>query len=148
MTSVTVTIWHSVASDGQGGTPPRWTGSPATRWCASSPTRPCRAGAAPRRSPGTRSPVQRPPPRRRRPPGAVPASITQRRLHSLSVGNVVAVGEAGLAVGHAGWTLVRGGLNEVRTDEHGTHPLPPDAQRGTRQAPVTGRTRRCHARLT
>jgi hypothetical protein len=37
----------------------------------------------------------------------------------LSVGDVVAVGEAGLAVG---WTLVRGGLNEVRTAEHGTRP--------------------------
>jgi hypothetical protein len=42
----------------------------------------------------------------------------------LSVGDVVAVGEAGLAVGRAGWTLVPGGLNEVRTSEHGTHPLP------------------------
>jgi hypothetical protein len=59
----------------------------------------------------------------------------QWRLRSLSVGDVVAVGEVGLAVGHAGWTLVRGGLNEVRTDEHGTHPLPPDAQRGTGRLP-------------
>jgi hypothetical protein len=42
----------------------------------------------------------------------------------LSVGDVVAVGEAGLAVGRAGWTLVRGGLTEVRTSEYGTHPLP------------------------
>jgi hypothetical protein len=24
-----------------------------------------------------------------------------------------------------GWIPVRGGLTEVRTDEHGTHPLPP-----------------------
>jgi len=40
----------------------------------------------------------------------------------LSVGDVVAVGEVGLAVGRLGWTLVCGGLNEVRTDEHGTHP--------------------------
>jgi hypothetical protein len=53
----------------------------------------------------------------------------------LSVGDIVAVGEAGLAVARAGWTLVRGGLNEVRTDEHGTHPLPPDAQRGTGRLP-------------
>ncbi len=59
----------------------------------------------------------------------------RRRLRSLSVGDVVAVGEAGLAVGHVGWTLVRGGLNEVRTDEHGTHPLLPDAQRGTGRLP-------------
>jgi len=41
----------------------------------------------------------------------------------LSVGDVVAVGEAGLAVARAGWTPVRGGLNEVRASEHGTRPL-------------------------
>jgi hypothetical protein len=63
------------------------------------------------------------------------ARYARRMLRSLSVGDVVAVGEVGLAVGRAGWTLVRGGLNEVRTDEHGTHPLPPDAQRGTGRLP-------------
>ena len=42
----------------------------------------------------------------------------------LSVGDVVAVGEAGFAVGRAGWTPVRRGLNEVRASEHGTRPLP------------------------
>jgi hypothetical protein len=42
----------------------------------------------------------------------------------LSVGDVVAVGEAGLAVGRFGWAPVSGGLNEVRTSEHGTRPLP------------------------
>jgi hypothetical protein len=50
----------------------------------------------------------------------------QRRLRSLSVGDVVAAGEVALAVGRpAGWDPVRGSLTEVRTDEHGTHPLPP-----------------------
>ena len=34
------------------------------------------------------------------------------------------VGEVPLAVASAGWTLVRGGLNEVRAGEHGTRPLP------------------------
>ena len=48
----------------------------------------------------------------------------ERELRSLSKGDVVAVGEAGLAVASAGWTPVRGGLNEVRTSEHGTRPLP------------------------
>jgi hypothetical protein len=48
----------------------------------------------------------------------------RRMLRSLSVGDVVAIGEAALAVGRAGWTPVRGGLNEVRASEHGTHPLP------------------------
>jgi hypothetical protein len=43
----------------------------------------------------------------------------------LSVGDVVAIGEVALAVGRpAGWDSVRGGMAEVRTDEHGTHPLP------------------------
>jgi hypothetical protein len=48
----------------------------------------------------------------------------------LSVGDVVAVGEAGLAVGRVGWTPVGGGLNEVRTSEHGTRPLPARAPDG------------------
>jgi hypothetical protein len=65
------------------------------------------------------------------PPGAH-AGLTrryyERELRSLSVGDVVAAGEAGLAVGRAGWTLVRGGLNEVRVSEHGTRPLPAPAR--------------------
>jgi hypothetical protein len=56
---------------------------------------------------------------------ALARAYYQRRLKSLSVGDIVAAGEAGLAVAKAGWTPVRGGLTEVRTDEHGTHPLPP-----------------------
>jgi hypothetical protein len=59
---------------------------------------------------------------------------TARRLRNtaepsgeLSVGDVVAVGEAGLAVGRAGWTPIRGGLKEVRTSEHGTCSLPASA---------------------
>jgi hypothetical protein len=47
-----------------------------------------------------------------------------RELRSLSKGVVVAVGEAGLAVGRVGWTPVRGGLNEVRASTHGTRLLP------------------------
>ena len=48
-----------------------------------------------------------------------------RRLRSLSVGDVVAVGDVLLAVGRpAGWVLVSGGLTEIRTSEHGTRPLP------------------------
>jgi hypothetical protein len=48
----------------------------------------------------------------------------QRELRSLSVGDIVSVGEVPLAVGRAGWTLVRDGLNEVRARERGTRPLP------------------------
>jgi len=48
-----------------------------------------------------------------------------RRLRSVSAGDVVSMGEAALAVGRpAGWVPVTGSLHEVRTDEHGTHPLP------------------------
>jgi hypothetical protein len=66
----------------------------------------------------------------------------------LSVGDVVAVGEAGLAVGRAGWTLVPGGLNEVRTSEHGTRPLPapvPDGATPGDLSPIPpGRSRTSH----
>jgi hypothetical protein len=48
----------------------------------------------------------------------------ERELRSLSKGDVVAVGEIALAVASVGWTPVRSGLNEVRTDEYGTRPLP------------------------
>jgi hypothetical protein len=54
-----------------------------------------------------------------------PARNTAKPSRELSVGDAVGAGEAGLTVGRAGWTLVRGGLNEVRTSEHGTRPLPP-----------------------
>jgi hypothetical protein len=54
----------------------------------------------------------------------------KRELRSLSVGDVVAVGDVGLAVGRVGWALVRGGLNEVRTSEPGTRPLPAPARGG------------------
>ena len=47
-----------------------------------------------------------------------------RELRSLSKGDAVAVGEVALAVATVGWIPV-GSLHEVRTDEYGTHPLPP-----------------------
>jgi hypothetical protein len=42
----------------------------------------------------------------------------------LSVGDLVEVGEAPLAVAKAGWAPASGGLTEARTSEHGTRPLP------------------------
>ncbi|HEY2261236.1 MAG TPA: hypothetical protein VGI96_01275 [Streptosporangiaceae bacterium] len=48
----------------------------------------------------------------------------QRQLRSLSVGDVVTIGEAPLAVARAGWTRLRGALTEARAHQHGTHPLP------------------------
>jgi hypothetical protein len=48
----------------------------------------------------------------------------------LSVGDVVAVGEVPLAVAKAGWTPVAGGLNEARSGEPGTRPLPATAKPG------------------
>jgi hypothetical protein len=49
----------------------------------------------------------------------------QRRLRSLSVGDVVTVGETPLVCERAGWAALRGGITEARIDEHGTHPPPP-----------------------
>ncbi len=43
----------------------------------------------------------------------------------LQVGDLVAVGETALTVEQAGWAPLRGGITEVRIDEHGTHPPTP-----------------------
>jgi hypothetical protein len=48
----------------------------------------------------------------------------QRRLRSLSVGDLAGVGDILLAVASVGWEPVTGPLTEVRTREHGTRPLP------------------------
>jgi hypothetical protein len=62
-----------------------------------------------------------------------------RELRSLSVGDLVAVGEVPLAVAKAGWTPVTGPLSEVRTREHGTSPLPlPGRALGGGPAPGPG----------
>jgi hypothetical protein len=63
----------------------------------------------------------------------------------LSAGDVVAVGDMLLAVGRpAGWEPVSEPLTEVRTREHGTHPLPgrfPDTgDRTTIPSPDQGAT--------
>jgi hypothetical protein len=53
----------------------------------------------------------------------------------LSVGDLVAVGEAPLVCERAGWAPLRGGITEARIDEHGTHPLPlPDGLDAPRNA--------------
>jgi len=64
-----------------------------------------------------------------------------RRLRSLSVGDVVAVGDVLLAVGRpVGWEPATGPLTEVRTREHGTVPLPlPRCAPGSRAAPEPGK---------
>jgi hypothetical protein len=56
------------------------------------------------------------------------ATTTSGSSGELSVGDVVGVGEAPLAVGRAGWKPVCGGLTEVHVDEYGTHPLPVPAR--------------------
>jgi hypothetical protein len=69
--------------------------------------------------------------------------VAARRLRNtaepsgeLSKWDVVVVGEVPLAVASAGWTSVPGSLNEVRADEHGTHPLPlPGRAPGSGPAP-------------
>lgn len=62
----------------------------------------------------------------------------RRELRSLSRGDCVAVGEVALVCERAGWAPMRGGITEVRADQHGTHPLPGPAtrqQRGGREIP-------------
>jgi hypothetical protein len=128
---ITVTIWHNVASDGQGrhtamrdGYQP---GDPMVRVFAyqATPGRPAGEIAEeafaifndhPRDAAGA----------------DLACAYYGRRLRSLSKGDVVVAGEVALAVGSVGWIPVRGGLTEVRTSQHGTRPLaershhPPD----------------------
>ena len=79
-------------------------------------------------------------------PDAATFRNTAELSGELSKGDVVVVGEVPLAVASAGWTLVRGGLNEVRAGEHGTRPLParsrlPDtADRAAHPCPDQGAT--------
>jgi hypothetical protein len=55
----------------------------------------------------------------------------------LSKGDVVVVGEVALAVASIGWAPVSGRLDEVRTREHGTSPLPlPGSAPGSRPRPA------------
>jgi hypothetical protein len=120
----TVTIWHNAARDGEGrptgmldGYRP---GNPVVRVFAYQANP---AGRAPEQIAEEAFAICNGHPR-----DADGADLArryyERELRSLSVGDVVAVGEAGLAVGRVGWILVRGDLNEVRTGEHGTRPLP------------------------
>jgi hypothetical protein len=47
-----------------------------------------------------------------------------RSLRSLSVGDVLRLGDTALACDPVGFRQVPGDLNEVRVSEHGTHPIP------------------------
>jgi hypothetical protein len=127
---ITVTIWHNVAVDGQGhhtgmldGYQP---GDPVVRVFtyqatpASSPEEIAEEAFA---ASATATPAT--------PAAKIWPAATTSASCGHSVGDVVAVGEAGLAVGRVGWTLVPGGLNEVRVSEHGTRPCP--------RRPATGR---------
>jgi hypothetical protein len=53
-------------------------------------------------------------------PGAAAFRDTAELSGKLPTGNIVGAAEARPAVSRVGWTLARGGLNEVRTGEHGT----------------------------
>jgi hypothetical protein len=58
-------------------------------------------------------------------PDAATFRSTSELSGELSAGDVAAVGEVALAVARpVGWQAVSGPLTEVRTHEHGTHPLP------------------------
>jgi hypothetical protein len=128
--TITVTIWHNVAFDDQGrhvamldGYQP---GDPMVAVFAyqTDPRRPAEEIAAEAFDTFNDHP--------RDAAGAELAwAYYERRLLSLSVGDVVAAGDVLLAVGRpAGWEPVAGPLTEVRTREHGTNPLPGEG--GTR----------------
>jgi hypothetical protein len=135
---ITVTVWHNVAFDDQGrhiamldGYRP---GDPVVRVFAyqASPGRPAEEIAEEAFAIFNDHP--------RDPEGAdLACAYYGRRLRSLSVGDIVAVGEVPLAVAKAGWTPVTGPLTEVRTREHGTQPLPlPGRAPGSGPAPGQG----------
>jgi hypothetical protein len=119
---ITVTIWHNVVFDDQGrhtamlhGYQP---GDPMVRVFAyqASPGRPAEEIAEEAFAIFNDHPTD-----------AARAELAcayyGRRLRSLSVGDVVAVGEVPLAVASAGWKPVTGGFAEVRVHQHGTRPL-------------------------
>jgi hypothetical protein len=54
---------------------------------------------------------------------ALARQYRQRRLRSLSVGDMVVVGETALTVAPAGFAPLHGTFTPVRVHEHGTHPL-------------------------
>jgi hypothetical protein len=52
------------------------------------------------------------------------ARYRARSLRSVSVGDVLRLGDMALACDPVGFREVPGELNEVRVSEHGTHPIP------------------------
>lgn len=121
---ITITIWHNTAHDGEGrhiamldGYQP---GDPMVRVFTYQADP---AGRSPEEIADVAFDTFNDHPRD--PDGAdLACAYYERRLRSLSVGDLVAVGEVPLAVAKAGWTPVTGPLTEVRTREHGTSPLP------------------------
>ena len=140
--TITVTIWHNVALDGQGrltamldGYQP---GDPVVRvftYEADPAGRTAEEIADEAYDTFNGHP--------RDPDGAdLSCAYYERRLRSLSAGDVVAAGDVLLAVARpAGWATVTGPLTEVRTREHGTNPLPDPGRlpaAGPRPAQVPG----------
>ncbi|MDQ2816514.1 MAG: hypothetical protein M3Z75_32935, partial [Actinomycetota bacterium] len=132
---ITVTVWHNVAFDDQGrhtamldGYQP---GDPVVRVFAyqASPGRPAEeiaeeAFAIFNDHPGDAAGAE------------LACAYYGRRLRSLSVGDLVGVGDIVLAVSPAGWDPVTGPLTEVRTRQHGTSPfLLPGPARGAECQP-------------
>jgi hypothetical protein len=125
MTEITITVWHNVRTDAEGrhlamldGYTP---GDPMVRvfTCQTQPR-----GRSPEQLAEDAFAAFNGHPADAEGP-ALARQYYSRQLRSLSKGDVLAAGEIALAVAGVGWTPVRGGLTEVRTDEHGTHPLPP-----------------------
>jgi hypothetical protein len=131
---ITVTVWHNVAVDGQGhhtgmleGYQP---GDPVVRVF----TYQAAPAGSPEETAEEAFAICNGHPRDARGEDLA-RRYYQRELRSLSKGDVVVVGEVPLAVASAGWTPVCGGLNEVRTSEPGTRPLPVPAPGRARPDP-------------
>jgi hypothetical protein len=133
--TITVTIWHNVALDGQGRhlamLDGYQSGDPVVAVFAyqADPGRPAEEIADEAFDTFNDHP--------RDPDGAdLACAYYGRRLRSLSVGDLVGVGDTLLAVAPAGWDPVTGPLTEVRTRQHGTSPfLPPGPARGAECQP-------------
>ena len=135
MTTITVTIWHNAAVDGQGrhtgmldGYQP---GDPMVRVF----TYQAGPAAGPEEIAEEAFAICNGHPRDARGMDLA-RRYYERELRSVSKGDVVVAGEVALAVASIGWIPVRGGLHEVRTDEYGTHPLlPPSPVSGDGTSP-------------
>ena len=119
---LTVSIWHNVTRDPEGRHAGFGGFTPGDQMVKVFTYDTPATGAALPASPRTRSPPSTTPPASDE-AAALARQYRQRRLRSLSVGDMVVVGETALTVASAGFAPLRGTFTPVRVHEHGTHPI-------------------------